>query len=124
MRLEQHKIDDDNKHEKSKPTEQSDCALEYPSPRYFQVHFQYLYEMVESLIQEVREANQQIVAQKELMHHFLRQPEAYLCEACQRRESLNRPEEPQLPTPRQGAQGPNKFKRGILRDSLTQDFNR
>ena len=42
-------------------------SMDYPSTRYFQIHFQHLYEMIETLQQQVNEANRQIAAQNEIL---------------------------------------------------------
>lgn len=45
---------------------------DYPSTRYFQVHFQYLYETLESLKEQVQEANRQIAAQNQALRNLSR----------------------------------------------------
>jgi len=72
MRLEQGNPPGKN-HAKTETTGDFTVSMEYPSTRYFQIHFQHLYEVIETLQQQVYEANRQIAAQNEILRTVLRQ---------------------------------------------------
>jgi hypothetical protein len=63
--------------------------LRYPSPRYFQIHFQYLHELIESLQAQVKETNQHIALQNEILQSFLPQPNPQGCMASNNANALN-----------------------------------
>jgi hypothetical protein len=69
-------------HENKERADDSDAPINYPTPRYFQIHFQYLYELIESLTQQIQEANRQIAAQNELMQNVLQASDTRHCVAC------------------------------------------
>lgn len=65
--------------------------MDYPSTRYFQIHFQYLYELIEALKEQLLEANRQIAAQNEILRVVLQKPDEFPCAACQRLEDEKPP---------------------------------
>jgi hypothetical protein len=75
-------------HEDKERVDDSDAPLNYPTPRYFQVHFQYLYELIESLTKQIQEANRQIAAQNELMQNLRQESDSRYCLVCKRVETL------------------------------------
>lgn len=46
---------------------------DYPSTRYFQIHFQHLHDAIEILKQQVHEANRQIAQQNEILRTVMEQ---------------------------------------------------
>ena len=44
---------------------------DYPSTRYFQIHFQHLYDVIETLKEQLHEANRQIAVQNEILRTVL-----------------------------------------------------
>lgn len=72
MRLEQG-TPPNNKNNKPDSAEDFIASADYPSTRYFQVHFQHLYEVIEALKEQITEANRQIATQNEILQALLQQ---------------------------------------------------
>jgi len=72
MRLEQ---GTPQSHKNIKPDSAEDFirSTDYPSTRYFQVHFQHLYEVIEALKEQIAESNRQIAVQNEVLQSLLQQ---------------------------------------------------
>jgi hypothetical protein len=83
MRLEQGKTSQ-KRYAKEEAPVNFDAPADYPSTRYFQIHFQHLYELVESLKNQVAESNRQIAAQHEILRNLLQKTDAQPCPACLR----------------------------------------
>lgn len=49
--------------------------IDYPSSRYFQIHFQHLYEALNALQQQMHEANRQIAEQNRILRTAFKQTE-------------------------------------------------
>ena len=87
MRLEQ-KNKSDKGHDKMEAPKDFKEKLNYPSTRYFQIHFQYLHELIESLKEHISESNRKIAAQNEIIQNILLQPDRYACTNSQETEEL------------------------------------
>lgn len=81
MRLEQGKALQKHQAKKEAPAGPG-VEADYPSTRYFQIHFQHLYELVESLRAQVQEASRQIAAQNEMLRHLPPKSGAQPCPVC------------------------------------------
>jgi hypothetical protein len=68
LRLEQGK---NRRPSQKQSKEDTETSVDYPSPRYFQIHFHYLYELIEALKDQVQEANRQIALQNEIIQNLL-----------------------------------------------------
>jgi hypothetical protein len=103
MRLEQKKNGGRGR-EHPQATKDAEDTAKYPSPRYFQIHFQYLHELIEALKEQVQESNRLIAAQNEIIKHALQQSEENACAACRQMEKPNPATETYLTVQKQVAQ--------------------
>lgn len=51
-------------HKQDMMKKEADADVPFPSSRYFQVHFEYLYELIDDLKQQLEKTNRQIAALK------------------------------------------------------------
>ena len=64
----------EKKHGKQENAEDCIAPMDYPSTRYFQIHFQFLHEQIENLKEQLQEANSHIAAQNEILQKILEKP--------------------------------------------------